>query len=604
METLFRVHSPAVRHVCLGRLKDPVAADDVVQEVFQRAAVNIDKLRENPLPWLLTVTTRLCVSEFRHRERVSGDLELATVQRPDDVARDPADEVVSSLTVDELMSCLTKAERKVVEAKCLDDMTHLEAGRSLGLSSGTTRQLMLRARRRMRAYAEDREIAGLGLLGDTGARLRGWWLRLRERAGGLGRHGTTAERLLAGSLPLIVALTVGVALLPGGDGRLQRRARATSSGTAGPAADGPLRAARPLSAVPRVHALAPSSLATPPLGVQPGVLDNLLAPHTTRPDQISVTDLQASPDYPSDHTIVAAGLDAMCPAGQSCSSLIWSRDGGATWDLMPGTVPLGTQRILLPPRSFSGGQFYAAGTQLYLMSGWGRNSQLVLPAVYGDTGLASTGAGDIVTMSSRSLLGVGGSAPALLGAFPPGDVSAGASAYIPSRDLYLQPVFHGAAALERSRILTCAQTCTGSAFDLGWDLNTHLIAVPGGPVVAWSPAGIATSGDSGVTFSGTAPPAPGANIEYVAMVPHGSGHRLVAAYGTVAMVNRQIAYSDDAGATWATGASPISTGSIGFMVGLDTDRLIMSADLPGAPGRFGFFCSYDAAATWGACVSQ
>jgi RNA polymerase sigma-70 factor (ECF subfamily) len=153
MEFLFQAHSPAVRRLCMSRLKDPSSADDVVQEVFHRAALHIDKLRQDPLPWLMSVGSRLCVSEFRHRDREGAGLEQVTAEgyggHP---AVDPTDEVLAQMTVDDLLTCLTTAERRVVVAKCLNDLTHEQVARALGISSGTTRQLMLRARRRMAAY--------------------------------------------------------------------------------------------------------------------------------------------------------------------------------------------------------------------------------------------------------------------------------------------------------------------------------------------------------------------------------------------------------------------------------------------------------------------
>lgn len=606
METLFRVHSPAVRHVCLGRLKDPVAADDVVQEVFQRAAVNIDKLRENPLPWLLTVTTRLCVSEFRHRERVSGDLELATVQRPDDVARDPADEVVSSLTVDELMSCLTKAERKVVEAKCLDDMTHLEAGRSLGLSSGTTRQLMLRARRRMRAYAEDREIAGLGLLGDTGARLRGWWLRLRERAGGLGRHGTTAERLLAGSIP-VAALAIALVLIPVGE---------TSTGHPGKAMVPPIAVA-PTAAPKALNVVLPTPRsAAPPIALRGPAsrisdpLITLLAPHSTRPEDVAVTDMEVSPDYSQDHTILAVGNDSACPAIQSCAPLILSHDGGASWYALAAQAPAGTSSLLLPLNGFPRGDFYAVSSQIYLMSNWGKTSTPIFPAVASHASLVSNAARDVLTVSNNSLWAVNGSAPALVAAFPPGYAASDSSIYLPVRGgVYLQPTLYGVTPLQTAQVLTCATTCAHVSADLGWAMNTSLLASPqvatDGLVVAWSSVGIASSRDAGSTFSAEPLPAVGAGIHQLVLVPHGSGQRLVISYSTQSNRTDRVAYSDDLGATWREGASPVASGgSIRRMATITTDVLIAAAELPGDPGHYGFYCSYDGAASWGICISH
>ncbi|MHB8508547.1 MAG: RNA polymerase sigma factor [Candidatus Dormibacteria bacterium] len=621
MEDLFRVYAHAVRNLCLGRLRDPVAADDVVQEVFRRAATHIEKLREDPLPWLLVVGTRLCVSELRHRGRVGGGIEVELELHQFDQIRDPEDEVLSTMTVADLLSCLTKAERRVVEAKCIGDMTHLEAGRHLGLSSGTTRQLMARARRRLLAYVSDRDMSGNGFWGVVGASARGRWMWVRERLHAASRVGPDLDRFLGGAWPLVVAVAVGLALMPGGRPVDPHGGSAQSSGLPRLEAEASYRLAPaalpPVSAPGRtsggVPARSPGATPSHP-SPNPG-LASLFTPHSTRPQDVNVSDLQGSPDFSSDHTTIAVGADTQCGGLQPCNqslnqfntSLLWSRDGGATWLVMVAAPPAGTAHLLLPPQSIGAGNFfgYTGQGRLYSFTNWGASNQLVL-AGYGNFGLASTAGGDVVTLSNTTLWGVGGPAPTLLATFPAGATSAGPSVYVPGRNLYLQPAFHGAPTLGTTEILSCGTACLPAPPDLGWNATTSLLASPDvatdGLVLAWSNSGLAVSRDSGATFASTAVLAPAGQIQYVALVRHRSSYRLVAAYGT-GQNAAAIAYSDDLGAHWAQGLPPGGALAFKQIASLGSDQLIASATLPGTPTAFGFFCSYDGAATWGACAA-
>ncbi len=70
IEDLFRLHSPAIASVGLAMLQSAEEADDLVQDVFVRAWLAIDRLedREQARPWLMTIAIRLARTRLRRRK--------------------------------------------------------------------------------------------------------------------------------------------------------------------------------------------------------------------------------------------------------------------------------------------------------------------------------------------------------------------------------------------------------------------------------------------------------------------------------------------------------------------------------------------------------
>ncbi|HXU64136.1 MAG TPA: sigma-70 family RNA polymerase sigma factor, partial [Polyangia bacterium] len=50
-------------------LGDPERARDATQEVFLRAAQDLERVSAHPLPWLFRVTTNLCLNNLRDNRR-------------------------------------------------------------------------------------------------------------------------------------------------------------------------------------------------------------------------------------------------------------------------------------------------------------------------------------------------------------------------------------------------------------------------------------------------------------------------------------------------------------------------------------------------------
>ena len=137
-------------------------AEDLTSATFLtawRRRAEMTLVRDSALPWLFTVAGNLARSEFRRKARFSRL--LLRVPR-NDVQRDHADEVVSSLDHEARLSQvlqaverLPRAEREAVELVLLGELSAAEAAAALGVAEVSVRSRISRARTRLRKELAD-----------------------------------------------------------------------------------------------------------------------------------------------------------------------------------------------------------------------------------------------------------------------------------------------------------------------------------------------------------------------------------------------------------------------------------------------------------------
>ncbi len=182
IDPAFRAHYLTIFRLCMRQLGDPCDAEDAAQETFRRALQQQGGVVGDPLPWLITVARNVCIDELRRR-RSGRDALVRSATRaitpdPDgDGVTNPERVVVGRMFVNELLDCLTPAERRVVAGSLIDGRSGGELAASLGVTASTARVLLARARGKLRRYLED----GQALV--TGGAFAGWRgaERLRQR---------------------------------------------------------------------------------------------------------------------------------------------------------------------------------------------------------------------------------------------------------------------------------------------------------------------------------------------------------------------------------------------------------------------------------------
>lgn len=149
-ELLFREHYTPVFAVCRRYLNDEGDAEDVTQETFVRA-LDHPEVFNKPRAWLICVATRLCIDDLRRRRRGQTALSSLLAQTAHAAPQFAADGELAG-SVDHVLAMLTLAERRVLTCTLLEDLSHAETGRRLGIAQSTSRVLLSRALKRLRAH--------------------------------------------------------------------------------------------------------------------------------------------------------------------------------------------------------------------------------------------------------------------------------------------------------------------------------------------------------------------------------------------------------------------------------------------------------------------
>jgi len=137
-------------------VRDRAAAEEVTQDAFVRAYTRLDLYddRQPFYPWLATIAVRLAQNRLRRQGRT-----LHREGTPLDAAAEPAagPSPLTALIADErrqwlrrAVSALPSGERTAVMLYYRDELAVREIARALGVTSGTIKTLLFRARRHLR----------------------------------------------------------------------------------------------------------------------------------------------------------------------------------------------------------------------------------------------------------------------------------------------------------------------------------------------------------------------------------------------------------------------------------------------------------------------
>ena len=146
-------------------VRETAGAEEVTQDAFVRAYAHLDSYDEHRpfYPWLAAIAVRLAQNWLRRRGR--------TVRRECDgleTAREPgaAPEALTGLIASErsrevweAVATLPSGERTAVMLYYRDEMTVSDIARALGVTIGTIKTLLFRARRHLRETIPYRETS-------------------------------------------------------------------------------------------------------------------------------------------------------------------------------------------------------------------------------------------------------------------------------------------------------------------------------------------------------------------------------------------------------------------------------------------------------------
>src|SRR4026207_2021950 len=145
-------HRPLLFSIAYRMLGSASEAEDVVQDAWLRARQDEHADVRSPRAYLTTIVTRLCLDPLRGAARTG--MEYPGPWRPEPLAEPNQEsaELASSLTTAflVLLEQLAPTERAVFLLREVFEFDFNEIARSIGKSEANTRQILTRARARLR----------------------------------------------------------------------------------------------------------------------------------------------------------------------------------------------------------------------------------------------------------------------------------------------------------------------------------------------------------------------------------------------------------------------------------------------------------------------
>ena len=139
----------------LMMVRDPSGAEEVTQDAFVRAFARLDLYDERRpfYPWLATIAVRLAQNWLRQNSRTTiREVRVIDPQCEAAVTADPLAELITGERNRHLwksVAALPSAQRTVVFLYYRQEMPVNEIGAALGVTGGTIKTLLFRARRRL-----------------------------------------------------------------------------------------------------------------------------------------------------------------------------------------------------------------------------------------------------------------------------------------------------------------------------------------------------------------------------------------------------------------------------------------------------------------------
>lgn len=149
-EQLYRASVRQVFGACRRLCADDAEAEDVTQKTYLRAWERLDDFRGDGrfAAWARRIAVRLCVDEHRRRPAEPPvDLESATPM-PSPARRSSA----TAVDLERAVAALPEGARRAFVLHDFEGLTHAEIAEALGVSVGTSKTQLFRARRALKEW--------------------------------------------------------------------------------------------------------------------------------------------------------------------------------------------------------------------------------------------------------------------------------------------------------------------------------------------------------------------------------------------------------------------------------------------------------------------
>jgi RNA polymerase sigma-70 factor (ECF subfamily) len=167
---LYERYAPKMFSVCLRYASDRMVAEDFLQEGFIRVFTKIDQYKNSGSleGWIKRIMVNTALQHIRRAKQ-----EPASVDPEEGLAiADTSESALDSLAADELMALIAKLPagyRLVFNLYVLEEYTHQEIAAELGISEGTSKSQLARARQHLQKMLKKNETIRKGAAVGAGA---------------------------------------------------------------------------------------------------------------------------------------------------------------------------------------------------------------------------------------------------------------------------------------------------------------------------------------------------------------------------------------------------------------------------------------------------
>jgi RNA polymerase sigma factor (sigma-70 family) len=152
LEALYRAHATTLLRLAVLVIGESGSAEEVLHEAFLRFHDRGRAERDSELVYLRRTVINLCNNQHRHRRVVEKTGVPRIVEVPE-----PAVTAVKSMTRDRVVDAVRRLparQRDCVVLHYFEELTDREIGEVLGVSAGSVKTHLHRARERLRADLE------------------------------------------------------------------------------------------------------------------------------------------------------------------------------------------------------------------------------------------------------------------------------------------------------------------------------------------------------------------------------------------------------------------------------------------------------------------
>ncbi|MDQ3757321.1 MAG: sigma-70 family RNA polymerase sigma factor, partial [Actinomycetota bacterium] len=351
-------YRPVVR-LCERRLGEGADAEAIAQEAFVRAWSSWEQYApDRPFgPWVTVIALRLCSTETRITRRRQAILGHG-IARTSEIGEEPVQRAVQSYGVHRAFRSLPSRSRRLIFLRDVEGHSYDEIAELDGTTVEAVRGALRRARAVFRAAYSDAVGAPAAVGSAATSVVRRALEGVSSRLAILLRPGASVLEPAAAVLMILA--------LPASTGLPAPEPVAPSTVAASTAVPGLSAAAtnattRNDGVVPALASVVDAtSAASLDVGVETSAPEGPVGLPFSAGQNFSFT---PSPAFEEDGTVYALGqTSGTCRVGE-CAVLLQSRDGGLTWQRLPGEG-LAPGRILLPPAYPRDGRLFAATKEM------------------------------------------------------------------------------------------------------------------------------------------------------------------------------------------------------------------------------------------------